>query len=129
MQPSNEQQDEARLVHEVQTGSPEQASATFEDLVMRNGSRLFLHLSHRGVTCQELEDLANETWARACRLIGKYEYRGISFFAWLQAIADRVALEHFRTLKRRYVETSLEDDDQDIEGPGDNDPEPVTLHP
>jgi RNA polymerase sigma factor (sigma-70 family) len=116
---------EASLIHDIQSGTPEQAATAFEELVKRHGSRLFLHLSAKGLTKHEQEDVASETWGRACRLIGHYQYRGVSFFAWLRAIADRVAKEY---CKRRYVGESLEASEQDVAAPpSDDDPEPATL--
>src|SRR5206468_4204820 len=54
----------------------------------------------KGLTSEELLDVASETWGRAVRLIARYEDRGHSFFAWLKAIANNVAREHF---KKHYL--------------------------
>ena len=115
---------EASLIRDIQSGTPDQSAAAFEELVKRYASKLFLHLSSKGLAVVEQEDVANETWARAYQLIGRYEYRGVSVFAWLRAIADRVAKEYFR---RRYLGESLEVKGRDVVAPSGNDPEPATL--
>lgn len=124
MEPPEDTYSEAALIRDIQSGTPEQAATAFEELVKHHGSRLLLHLASKGLTSHEQDDVGNETWERAVRLIGRYEYRGVSFFAWLRAIADRVAQEYFR---RRYLGQSLEATDQTIAAPSGDDPEPATL--
>lgn len=52
------------------------------------------------------EDLAAETFERAFRAIGRFEWRGAPLGSWLVRIADRVCVDHFRRTARRQ-ETAL----------------------
>ena len=92
MLPPREPSDDAALVRRLQTGTREQVHAAFQVLVERYEPRLFLHLAAKGLTHPEQQDVANETWERAWRLISDFEYRGIGIFAWLRAAATLIPL-------------------------------------
>ena len=57
-------------------------------------------------------------------LIGNFEYRGISIFAWLRAIADRVAQEQF---KRRFFGSTLDEAQFELAAPAADEPETSVL--
>ena len=119
-----EPSDDAALVRRLQTGTREQAHAASQVLVERHQPRLFLHLAAKGLTHPEQQDVANETWERAWRLIGDFEYRGVGIFAWLRAIADHVAQEQF---KRRFFGAALGEAQFELADPAADDPEASVL--
>lgn len=88
--------DDASLIRSLQTGTPEEANEAFSHLVLRHTSRLFMHLSKKGLASDEQQDVAQETWIRVWRKICQFEDRGIELFSWVRKIADNVAREHFR---------------------------------
>ena len=124
MLPPREPSDDAALLRRLQTGTREQAHAAFQVLVERHQPRLFLHLAAKGLTHPEQQDVANETWERAWRLIGDFEYRGIGIFAWLRAIANHVAQEQF---KRRFFGSTLGEAQFELADPAADDPEASVL--
>jgi RNA polymerase sigma factor (sigma-70 family) len=92
---------DAELVASIQCGTDREADLAWESLIERYGEQLLRYLVRaKGLTSEELQDVAGETWSRAVQLIPRYEDRGYSLFAWLKAIAHRVFLEHF---KERYL--------------------------
>ncbi len=125
MLPPREPSDDAALLRRLQTGTREQVHAAFQVLVERHQPRLFLHLAAKGLTHPEQQDVANETWERAWRLIGDFEYRGgIGIFAWLRAIANHVAQEQF---KRRFFGSALDAAQFELADPAADDPEASVL--
>jgi len=109
-----------RLNSETESGVPRmtdeelalQAAAgshsSFETLVFRYGSRLFLFLRSRIPTVQDAEDLAQETFIKAYNNIHRYDSQW-KFSTWLYTIASRSAIGFYRTHGRKsavFVETT-----------------------
>lgn len=104
--------DDARLIGLVQKGTKAEARAAFGQLVVRHHSHLLVHLRCKGLTPNEQEEVASETWFRALGKVSRFEYRGIDLFPWLRKIADFVIMEHNRAIYRsRRLEEPLEDID------------------
>lgn len=124
MPQQREPPDDAALVRRLHTGTREQAHTAFRVLVERYEPRLYLHLASKGLTHPEQQDVANETWERAWRLIGDFKYRGISIFAWLRAIGDHVAQEQF---KSRFFGSALGEAQFELAAPAADEPETAVL--
>ena len=119
-----EPSDDAALVRRLQTGTREQVHAAFQVLVERHQPRAVPAPGGQGLTHPEQQDVANETWERAWRLISDFEYRGIGIFAWLRAIANHVAQEQF---KRRFFGSALGEAQFELADPAVDDPEASVL--
>lgn len=104
--------DDATLVRRIQLGGHDEELAAFEALVRQYGEKLLRSLAAKGLSSEECQDVASETWLRAWRGIARFEYRGISVFSWLIQIARNVSHELFR---RRYLGLPLEDNAADVD--------------
>ena len=109
MAPVDEQFNEGSLIQQVQVGTLTQAQAAFTRLVTRHAAHLLNYLQSKGLTVQEANDIASETWLRAWRKISQFEYRGIDLFPWLRQIANFIIKEQIRS-KYRY-DLTIEDID------------------
>jgi RNA polymerase sigma-70 factor (ECF subfamily) len=103
-------------VQRCQDGHPED----FRLLVHRYQGPLFSYLTGRLGNRSQAEEAAQESFVRAFQSLKKLR-KPESFYSWLLGIAGRVALEQFRSLKRRQqdrevAETMMAD-------AGDNQPE------
>jgi RNA polymerase sigma-70 factor (ECF subfamily) len=87
---------DAELVDVVQHGTPDEAQAAWAVLFDRSIGSLERSVAARGLVKSEIEDVLQETWARALAKIGTYEQRGAPFVAWLHGIARKVMLEKAR---------------------------------
>ena len=104
--------DEEGLLRRVQFSDAGAAATAYETLVRHFNPRLLRYLAGKGLTSEERQDIAAETWLRAWRLIAAYQYRGIGLFPWLRRIADHVRQELFR---HRYLGISLEETPEVLE--------------
>jgi RNA polymerase sigma-70 factor (ECF subfamily) len=72
----------------------------FRLLYQMNRDRVFNYILH---TTRDIElsfDLTSETFLKALIALPKYEYRGVSFTAWLLGIASREIATFYRKQKR-----------------------------
>jgi RNA polymerase sigma-70 factor (ECF subfamily) len=53
----------------------------------------------------EAEDVTQHVFAKLMTTIGKYDYRGVPFFAWLLRLARNVAIDHLRANRVTPIET------------------------
>src|SRR5205807_3645385 len=53
----------------------------------------------------EAEDVTQHVFAKLMTTIGKYDDRGVPFFAWLLRLARNVAIDHLRANRTTPVET------------------------
>lgn len=76
---------------------------------------------------QDAEDVMQETFIKAFRNIGRFDFRaGASFSAWLGTIGARCAIEHLRRNKRRMRAAHLSLSDM-TEEPASAQPSPERL--
>ena len=66
----------------------------------------------------EAEDITQHVFAKLMTTVGKYDDRGVPFFAWLLRLARNVAIDHLRANRMTPVESAPEagstfDDDVD----------------
>jgi RNA polymerase sigma-70 factor, ECF subfamily len=66
----------------------------------------------------EAEDVTQHVFAKLMTTIGKYDDRGVPFFAWLLRLARNVAIDHLRGNRMTPTETVL---DADLSSAGDID--------
>src|SRR5437660_4410330 len=58
----------------------------------------------------EAEDVTQHVFAKLMTTIGKYDDRGVPFFAWLLRMARNVAIDHLRANKLTPTETVIDPD-------------------
>jgi RNA polymerase sigma-70 factor (ECF subfamily) len=61
--------------------------ARFADLYERNFARVYAYISRRVQGRDEAEDLTSEVFQHALAHLGRFEWRGVPFAAWLYRIA------------------------------------------
>jgi RNA polymerase sigma-70 factor (ECF subfamily) len=59
----------------------------------------------------EAEDVTQHVFAKLMTTIGKYDDRGVPFFAWLLRLARNVAIDHLRANRLTPTETVLDPDE------------------
>jgi RNA polymerase sigma-70 factor (ECF subfamily) len=88
---------DSELIEQVVTQGSE---AAFRALYRRHSPRLYqLHLRFAGGVVADAEDLLQETWLRAARLLRTFRREG-SLFSWLRGIAMNVVREWLRRTSR-----------------------------
>jgi RNA polymerase sigma-70 factor, ECF subfamily len=68
----------------------------FGDLYEENFYRVYAYVARRVGHRHEAEDLTADVFREALAGIGKFEWRGVPFAAWLLRIAARVIADYFR---------------------------------
>jgi RNA polymerase sigma-70 factor (ECF subfamily) len=69
--------------------------ARFGDLYEENFYRVYAYVARRVGDRHEAEDLTADVFREALAGIGKFEWRGVPFAAWLLGIAARVIADYF----------------------------------
>jgi RNA polymerase sigma-70 factor (ECF subfamily) len=82
--------------------------ARFADLYERNFYRVYAYIVRRVGDRNRAEDLTAEVFSEALAGIGKFEWRGVPFAAWLLRIASRAVAEHWKRAGRESGEASPE---------------------
>ncbi len=95
---------DADLVACMQHGTESAAAEACALLFDRTADPLERTVAARGLVRAEIEDVLQETWARAIARISTYEERGHPFLAWLRGIARNVMLEHGRERPTRWLQ-------------------------
>lgn len=72
----------------------------FADLYERNFYRVYAYIAHRVGDRHHAEDLTAEVFREALAGIGKFEWRGVPFVAWLLRIASRAISDHWKRAGR-----------------------------
>ncbi len=68
----------------------------FSTLYDRSVERIYRHIYYRVSNQADAEDITQETFTRAWKVIDKYRISGASFATWLIAIANNLVTDHFR---------------------------------
>src|SRR6201984_1799751 len=68
----------------------------FGDLYEENFYRVYAYVARRVGDRRETEDLTADVFREALAGIGKFEWRGVPFAAWLLRIASRTVADHFK---------------------------------
>jgi RNA polymerase sigma-70 factor (ECF subfamily) len=72
----------------------------FGDLYEENFHRIYAYVARRVGDRHEAEDLTADVFREALAGIGKFEWRGVPFAAWLLGIAARIIADYFRRSDR-----------------------------
>src|SRR5438876_3437821 len=67
----------------------------FADLYEQNFYRVYAYIVRRVGDRHQAEDLTADVFREALAGIGKFEWRGVPFAAWLVGIASRVVADHW----------------------------------
>jgi RNA polymerase sigma-70 factor (ECF subfamily) len=74
--------------------------ARFGDLYEENFHRVYAYVARRVGDRHQAEDLTADVFREALAGIGKFEWRGVPFAAWLLGIASRVVADYFKRAGR-----------------------------
>src|SRR5882757_9740809 len=86
------QEKDERLLVEAAQRDP----SRFGDLYEQNFYRVYAYVARRVGDRHQAEDLTADVFREALAGIGKFEWRGVPFAAWLLGIAARVIADYFR---------------------------------
>jgi RNA polymerase sigma-70 factor, ECF subfamily len=85
--------------------------ARFADLYEQNFYRVYAYTARRVQDRHDAEDLTAEVFREALAGIGKFEWRGVPFAAWLMRIAARAVADHW-TRNGREAGAPLSDSEE-----------------
>jgi RNA polymerase sigma-70 factor (ECF subfamily) len=91
-----------RLLVEAAQADP----ARFADLYEQNFHRVYAYVARRAGNRQAAEDLTSDVFREALAGIGKFEWRGVPFSAWLLRIASRAVADHWKKTGREVGEAA-----------------------
>ncbi|HLH42122.1 MAG TPA: sigma-70 family RNA polymerase sigma factor [Bryobacteraceae bacterium] len=80
--------------------------ARFGELYEENFYRVYAYVARRVGDRHQAEDLTSDVFREALAGIGKFEWRGAPFAAWLFGIATRLIADHFARLGREAGDRS-----------------------
>src|SRR5262245_19778402 len=88
----------------------------FAELYRMHFDRVYAYVSRRVATRSDAQDLTAEVFHQALANLGRFEWRGIPFAAWLYRIAaNAVTDHHHRTVREQHVPTRPEPGRNEIE--------------
>jgi RNA polymerase sigma-70 factor (ECF subfamily) len=93
----------------------------FAELYEINFERVYAFIARRVQNRQEAEDLTSDVFHRALANLGRFEWRGVPFAAWLLAIARNAIADQSKRAARDRNLPSLDD-------PAEVDLEEIELH-
>jgi RNA polymerase sigma-70 factor (ECF subfamily) len=93
--------DDERLLVEAAQRDP----SRFADLYERHFERVYAYIVHRVRDRDAAEDLAAEVFHKALANLGRYEWRGAPFGAWLLRIAANAIVDRLKRTSREVVDS------------------------
>ena len=99
--------DDERLVIEAAKKDPRR----FAELYEQNFDRVYAFVARRAGDRGEAEDLTAEVFHHALANLGRFEWRGTPFAAWLLQIARNALADRWQRLARERADLSLETGD------------------
>src|SRR5689334_10715813 len=99
----SEDQDERKLV-EAAKHDP----SRFGDLYEQNFYRVFAYIVRRVGDRHQAEDLTADVFREALAGIGRFEWRGVPFAAWLTGIASRILADYWKRSGRETGDPAKE---------------------
>ena len=84
--------------------------ARFDELYERNFHRVYAYVVRRVGNRHQAEDLTAEVFREALAGIGKFEWRGVPFIAWLLRITSRALADHWQRSGRESGNPVLDSD-------------------
>ncbi len=83
----------------------------FSSLYDRCVERIYRHAYYRVSNQSDAEDITQETFTRAWKVIDKYKTTGASFATWLITIANNLITDHYRKNQKKVrIEEELKKD-------------------
>jgi RNA polymerase sigma-70 factor (ECF subfamily) len=107
--------DDERLLIEAAKADPQR----FADLYEQNFDRVYAFVVRRSGSRGEAEDLTAEVFHQALANLGRFEWRGVPFVAWLLQIARNAVADRWQRAARERGEPAP--DSREIEGGADAD--------
>jgi len=92
--------DDERLLIEAAQADPQRFGALYE----RNFERVYAYVARRSGSRGEAEDLTSEVFHQALANLGRFEWRGVPFAAWLLQIARHAVADRWQRLARERGE-------------------------
>ncbi len=89
--------------------------ARFAELYEENFYRVYAYVVRRVGDRHQAEDLTADVFREALAGIGKFEWRGVPFIAWLLRIASRAIADHFERSGREAGNPAAEPDRATLE--------------
>jgi RNA polymerase sigma-70 factor (ECF subfamily) len=87
--------DERLLIREAQRDR-----RRFAELYERNFDRVYAYVARRVRDRGDVQDLTSEVFQQALRNLGRFEWRGVPFAAWLYRIAANAIADHYHRRAR-----------------------------
>jgi len=100
-----------RLLIEAAQSDP----ARFGELYEENFARVYAFIAHRVRNRQEAQDLTSQVFARALANLGKFEWQGKPFAAWLYRMAANAIADHYHAKSRELQWQQPEITEDEIE--------------
>jgi RNA polymerase sigma-70 factor, ECF subfamily len=89
----------------------------FGELYRMHFERVYAYVSRRVATRSDAQDLTAEVFQQALANLGRFEWRGVPFAAWLYRIAANAVTDHHRrTARDQNVPPSAEPEREELEG-------------
>jgi RNA polymerase sigma-70 factor (ECF subfamily) len=111
---------EERLLIEAAQSDP----ARFADLYERHFERVYAFVVRRVRDRSAAEDITSEVFQQALANIGRFEWRGAPFGAWLLRIAANAIADHWRQVAREHGTTASE---EPVQAPDQGDEDTALL--
>jgi RNA polymerase sigma-70 factor (ECF subfamily) len=74
--------------------------AQFAELYRRNFHAVYAYVARRSGTREEAEDITSEVFHQALANLGRFEWRGVPFAAWLVKMAANAMADRWRSQSR-----------------------------
>jgi RNA polymerase sigma-70 factor, ECF subfamily len=94
----------------LQVEAAQRDPSRFADLYEQNFYRVYAYVVRRVGDRHQAEDLTADVFREALAGIGKFEWRGVPFAAWLMGIASRVLADHWKRSGRETGSPASEPD-------------------
>ena len=78
--------------------------ARFADLYERNFDRVYAFIAGRVPSRAEADDLTSEVFHHALANLGRFEWRGVPFLAWLLRIARNAMADRWQRARREQLD-------------------------
>src|SRR5262245_47000331 len=82
----------------------------FGELYEENFYRVYAYVARRVGNRHQAEDLTADVFREALTDIGKFEWRGVPFAAWLLRIASRIVADYYKRSGREAADPVAEED-------------------
>src|SRR5215468_11571375 len=100
---SSDEHDERTLVEAAQRDP-----SRFAELYEQNFYRIYAYIIRRVCDRHQAEDLTADVFREALAGIGKFEWRGVPFAAWLVGIASRLVADYWKRSGRESGHPAME---------------------